>query len=208
MNIKKVIFFIFMGRCIIQASQHQPPRDPNVDNMIYDFHRLIWQGNQSAVFDILEKPQQFSARYHLNYTAEQLCQTPDRWGRTCLHQAALTLENTAIITEAFIVCGADVNTADQNGDRPLHFLSNPATIQVLLAHGANIFAKNKRNLTTLDNNETVYEENPTKQEDILALRFNHHNKVEYCFVQGYDCDPSFFKRAQRSKKLIEKYKVC
>lgn len=155
------------------------------ENMIYAFNRLIWQGNETKIIDILNNPQKFSAQYHLSYTAQQLCTTPDRWGRTCLHQAALTLENTEKITAACISYGADVNAPDQNGRRPLHFLTNPKCIKALLSHGADIHAKDNDKKTPL-NSDTIYNvttEDPT------------------------DCSFRFYKRVQESKNLIKETKT-
>lgn len=162
----------------IHASQNSNS-NTNKENMIYDFHRLILQGNQMKLFDILEDPQKFSARYHLNYTVEQLCAASDQWGRTCLHAAALTIEDTQTITEAFIVCGANVNASDNDGYRPLHFLANPECIKVLLYSGADPNTKNKKQETPLTSS-------------------NFYNKA-----QGYDSDPDFYRRVQKSKDLIQ-----
>ncbi len=207
MRILKLIFYACMLFSTTHGSQKRSNRNPDIDNMIYSFHRLIWQGNENAVFDILENPQQFSARFHLNYTAEQLCKTSDRWGRTCLHQAALTLEDTTIITEAFIACGANVNAPDQDGNRPLHFLANPATVRVLLNHGADINAKNKHRKTAINTYGTIYKEIPTLTENLLKLRLSNYNTVERCIIKGYDCDPTFYERAQKSKKFIKDHAV-
>lgn len=152
----------------------------NRQNMIYAFNRLIWQGNQAKIFDILENSQKFSAQYNLNYTAQQLCTTPDRWGRTCLHQAALTLEDTQVITEAFITYGAEVDASDKGGNRPLHFLANPACIKVLLNYGADIHAKNNDGKTTLDSRSTY---NAKRSEQA-------------------ESDPNFYRRVEQSKNFI------
>ncbi|HEY1087495.1 MAG TPA: ankyrin repeat domain-containing protein [Archangium sp.] len=77
----------------------------------------------------------------------------DTWGATPLHEAARSRFFHVLQPEQLIAVGADVNRTSNEGLTPLHAAAdgkNDAAVKVLLAHGADVHARERSGRTALE----------------------------------------------------------
>eukprot|EP00039_Didymoeca_costata_P012092 m.172956 g.172956 ORF g.172956 m.172956 type:complete len:241 (-) comp15379_c0_seq6:226-948(-) len=97
----------------------------------------------------------------------ELIEEADRLDRGPLHHAVL--RGHLSVTRLLLTQHADVNAPDIKGNRPLHLCSSELVGTLLLEYGAEVSAKNKAGLTTLQHIERIGLECP----ELISLLEEH-----------------------------------
>lgn len=105
-------------------------------NLLKIFFEIIRNNDHISLQKILNCPRTFSKIFGFDYTAEELCNLQDRYGRTSLHTAAMSQKVTKLTAELLIKSGAHVNAQDIAGLAPLHFPQNNIVATILIQFGA------------------------------------------------------------------------
>ena len=94
-----------------------------IEDKLHHLHTAIRQRNLTQLNRVLQMTSEVCV----------LVNQGDRFGRTAMHIAALTLD--LAIAEKLIAKGAVVNAQDDDGETPLHLSENAAMTELLLATG-------------------------------------------------------------------------
>lgn len=105
------------------GSMASPIQQEVIGDELKQLHTAIRQGNIAQLNHVLQRTSEVCV----------LVNQGDKFGRTAMHLAALTLDLE--IAERLIVKGAVVNAQDDDGETPLHLSENAAMAEFLLTKG-------------------------------------------------------------------------